>query len=67
MVWRGIWYGAFNNCGVRLNEVEKNKETDEEHDEDCIDEGFQLARVKFDKDGKGGRDALVMGYCSSNT
>ena len=52
---------------MRLNEVEKNKETDEEHDEDCIDEGFQLARVKFDKDGKGGRDALVMGYCSSNT
>ena len=51
---------------MRLNEVEKNKETDEEHDENCIDEGFQLARVKSDRDGKGGRDALVMGYCSSN-
>ena len=67
MVWLGIWFGASNNCGVRLNEVEKNKETDEEHDENCIDEGFQLARVKFDRDGKAGRDALVMGYCSSNT
>ena len=24
-------------------------ETDEERDEDCVEEGFQLARVKFDR------------------
>ena len=51
---------------MKLNEVGKNRETDEEHDEDCVDEGLQLARVKFDRDGKGGRQALVIGYCSSN-
>ena len=56
-----------NNCGVRLNEVGKNRETDEKDDEDCVDEGLHLARVKLDRDGKGGREALVMGYCSSNT
>ena len=62
----GIWFSTFNNCGVRLNEVGKNRETDDEHNEDCVDEGLQLARVKFDRDGKGGRQALVIGYCSSN-
>ena len=32
-----------------------NRETDEEHDEDCVQEGFQLARVKYHRDGEGGR------------
>ena len=32
----------------------ESKETDEEHDEDCVEEGFQLARVKFNIDGEGG-------------
>ena len=63
----GIWFGTSNNSGVRLNKVEKNRETDEKHDKDCVDQRFQLARVKFDRHSKGGRDALVMGYCSSNT
>ena len=56
----GISFGTSNNCGVRLNEVGKNRETNEEHDEDCVDEGFQLARVKFDRDGKEGGEALGM-------
>ena len=47
-----------------LNGLEQNRETDEEHDEDCVVEGFQLAKVKFDRNGKGGREALGMGYCS---
>ena len=53
-------FATFNNCGMRLNEVGQNRETDEEHDEDCVDEGFQLASVKLDRDGKGGREALGM-------
>ena len=44
-----------------LNGVGQNKETDEEHDEYCVKEGFQLARVKHDKDGEGGREAVGMG------
>ena len=31
-------------------------ETDEERDEDCVEEGFQLARVKFDRDGERDRE-----------
>ena len=42
----------------------KNRETDEEHDEDCIQGGFKLASVKFDRDGDGGREALGMSNCS---
>ena len=41
--------------------------TDEEHDEDYVKDGFQLARVKLDMNGKGGREASGMGYCSGNT
>ena len=48
------------------NGVGKNRETDEEHDEDCIQEGFQLAGVKFDRDGETGREALGMANCSIN-
>ena len=61
-----IFFGTSNNCGMRLNEVGQNRETDEEHDEDCVDEGFQLASVKLDRDGKGGREALGMLCCGSN-
>ena len=37
-----------------------------EHDKDYVEEGFQLVRVKFDRDGKEGRGTLVMRYCSIN-
>ena len=40
------------------NGVGKNRETKEEHDEDCVEEGFQLARAKFDRDSNGGTEAL---------
>ena len=48
-----------NTCGgVSLNRVWQNMETDEEDDEDCAEERFQLARVKFDRDGEEGRKAF---------
>ena len=49
-----------------LNQVGQNRETTEEHNEDCVEEGFNLARVKFDRDGEGDREALGMGNCSIN-
>ena len=39
-----MWFGTSNNCGVRLNEVGKDRETDEKDDEDCVDEGLHLSR-----------------------
>ena len=32
----------------------------EEHDEDCVEERFKLAGVKFDRDGEEDRKALGM-------
>ena len=55
MPWLDIWFGISNNCGVWLNGVEQNNENDVEHDEDCDEEGFRLAGVKFDRDDEGGK------------
>ena len=44
------------------NGVGQNKETDEEHDEDCIEVGFQLARIKYDRDSEGSSEALGVGH-----
>ena len=61
-----VWY--INICGgLRSNRVGQNRETYEEHDGDCVEEGFQLARVKFGRDGETGWRALDMENCSSNT
>ena len=49
-----------------LNGVGKNRESDEEHDEDCVEERFQSARVKFDRDCEGGKEALGMENRSIN-
>ena len=46
--------------------VGQNRETDEEHDDDGVEEEFLLARVKFDKGGEGNREALGVGNCSIN-
>ena len=43
-----------------MNGVGQNRETDEEHDQDCVEEGFQLARVR---DEEGGREALIVSIC----
>ena len=50
---------------MRSNGVGQNKETNEACAEDWIEEGFQLARVKFDMDGKVGREVLNMGTVTS--
>ena len=55
--WITIYFCISHTCGgVRSNGVGKNRESNEEHDEDYAEEGFQLARVKFDVDG--GRETL---------
>ena len=41
-------------------------ETDEKHDEDCVEEGFPLARVKIDRNDEGDREALVKRNFSIN-
>ena len=46
------------------NRVEQNTETDEEHNEDCVEDEFQLDSIKFDRDGEKGREVLVMGNYS---
>ena len=46
--------------------VGQSRETGKEHDDDSVEEGFQLARVKFDRDGGGGREILGVGCCSIN-
>ena len=67
MTWIGIWFGIFNTCGdVWLNGVGQNKETNEEYDEDWVKERFQLARVKFGKDGEEGRKTVGMKNCRIN-
>ena len=42
-----------------LDGVGRKRETNEEHDEDCVEEEFQLAMVKLDKDGEGDRKFYV--------
>ena len=60
-----IWFGISNTCGgAWLNGLGQNRENDEERHEDCVEEGFQLARVKFGRDGQLGREALGMGNCT---
>ena len=68
-----IWLGISNTFGgVWLNGVEQNRETNEEHNENCVEEGCQLACLKFDRDGGGegggggDREALGMVNCSIN-
>ena len=61
MAWLGIWLSSSNTCdGVWSNGVEQNRETDKEHGKDCVEDGFQLARVKYDMDGEEGREVLIV-------
>ena len=43
-----------------MNRVGQNRKTNEKHDEDCVKEGFQLARVKYGKDDERGREDIGM-------
>ena len=45
MAWHDIWFGISNACGgLWSNGIGKNFETDEEHDEVCVGEGFSWLR-----------------------
>ena len=59
--WLGLPYGLVYPILVVVDWVGQNRETNKEHDEDCVKEGFQLARLKLDKDGETGREALGIG------
>ena len=49
----GLVYPVFVVASIWLNWVGQNREIDEEHDEeDCVEVGFRLARVKLDRDGE---------------
>ena len=49
-----------------LNWVGQNRETDEEHADYCVEEGFQLARVKSDGDDAGRQGSSRIGESSIN-
>ena len=44
LVWHMVWL-SYTCGGVLPNKVGQNRETDEEHDEDCVVEGFQSWRM----------------------
>ena len=55
-----MWFGMSNTCGGSwLDGVGQNRQIDEEQDEDCVEEALQLAKVKFERYGGGGREAYV--------
>ena len=57
----GLVYPIFVVVGMWLNWVGQNRETDEEHADDCVEEGFQLPRVKSDADGEGRQESSRFG------
>ena len=60
-----VWYIQYLWCYV-VEWGRENMGTNEEHDEDGVEEGFQLVKVKSYKDGEGGREALGMRSRSIN-
>ena len=48
------------------NGVGQNKETDEKHNENYVEEGFQLAGIIFDRDDEGVREVPGVGNCIIN-
>ena len=67
MAWLGIYFGISNTCGGMWSDgLRQNGETDEEHDEDCVKEGFPLVRIKLDRNGEWGRKNQGMWNCGIN-
>ena len=62
--WLDLAYGLVYPMWWHMDEYDR--ETKEEHDEVCVEETLQLARLKFDIDGEGDKEALGMVYCSIN-
>ena len=66
--WNLVWYTqlfCLTLCAWS-HRVRQSRKTDEEHEEHCAEKRFQLAKVKFDREGENDREALGMGYCSIN-
>ena len=55
-----IWYIQYL-WGPLVEWSRKKKETEEEHDENFVEEGFQLATIKLDRNGMGGSTARGKG------
>ena len=51
---------------MRSNGVRKNKKTNKEQDEDCVEDVFQFTRDKFDRNDERGREAVGKGYFGIN-
>ena len=50
LAWLDTWFDISNTYGsVWSNGVGQNRETDKEDDKYCVEEGFQLARVKSER------------------
>ena len=65
MAWLGICFVMSDvSCGILPNGGGQNSETDKEHEENCVEEGFQLDMVIFDRYRERGRNALGMESCS---
>ena len=48
-----VWYTNICGSGHVVELGRTKRETNEDRDEDCVEEGFQLVRVKFDRNGEG--------------
>ena len=59
-----VWYTQYL-CWCVVEWGRTNRVAAEEH-EDCVEEGFQLAKVKFDRDDERDKEAPAMGNCSIN-
>ena len=50
--WLGLACGLVYPVIVACGRNRENRVNDEEYDQDCVKKGFQLARGKFDRNGK---------------
>lgn len=47
----GIWFGISNTCCVRSKKMDALGEIKEEHDQNCVEDEFQLVRTRLGRDG----------------
>ena len=63
----GLAFGLVHPITVVCGRMGSEKwRTDEEHHEYCVEEGFQLTKVKFNRNRKEGRETQWMRCCSIN-
>ena len=54
MAWLHTWFDISNTYDKAWSiGVGQKRKIDKKHDKYCVEEGFQLARVKLNKDGEG--------------